>query len=188
MQLKKTWKDFKTVRELIYWSYANLAMADSAVKENRVKYDKMNYMIRTGLYNGLMKGTKHIRSFYDDEIIKMKTGNICSYCGSLESLSVDHIFPEKLGGKDDAENLIRVCRSCNSSKLKKDLMEWMDTRDEFLPLMIIRRYLKLVFNYCSDHDLLDKEIEVVKSMSLPFDIIKLPLDFPDPQDLKLNVV
>jgi len=44
---------------------------------------------------------------------------MCNYCGLTENLSLDHIFPQKYGGKDDAENLIFACRKCNSSKGKK---------------------------------------------------------------------
>jgi len=77
------------------------------------------------------------------------------------------MFSGKLGGKDDAENLIFACRSCNSSKGKKDLMEWMNYRGEFLPLMIIRRYLKLTFAYCSEKNLLHKLVEEIKEMKLP---------------------
>ena len=58
---------------------------------------------------------------------------------------MDDIFATKLGGRDDAENLVYACRICNSSKGKKDLIEWMEDRRRVLPLMVIRRYLKLAF-------------------------------------------
>ena len=92
-----------------------------------------------------------------------------------------------MGGKDDAENLIFACRSCNSSKGKKDLMEWMNYRGKFLPLMIIRRYLKLVFTYCSENDLLEKLVKEVKEMDLPFKIEYIPTNYPNPSELKLNI-
>ena len=121
-------KKYKTVQELIFWSYANLAMAHTAVAKNQVKYGRFNYMIRARLYKGLKTGTMNIRTIFDDEKIKLQTGQICNYCGAAENLSLDHIFPQRFGGKDDAENLIYACKSCNSSKGKKDLMEWMDFR------------------------------------------------------------
>lgn len=116
-------KKYETIQELIFWSYANLAMAN---------------------------------------------------------------FAQKWGGKDNAENLIFACRSCNSSKGKKDLMEWMNYRGEFLPLMIIRRYLKLVFRYCSENGLLEKLVEEVKEMELPFKIEFIPTNYPTPSELKLS--
>lgn len=128
-----------------------------------------------------------MRTIFDDEKIKLQTWQICNYCGSDEKLALDHIFLQKFGGKDNAENLIFACRTCNSSKGKKDLMEWMNTKGEFLPLMIIRRYLKLTFSYCYKYELLDKKIEEVEGMELPFKIKFIPTKYPKPNELKMNI-
>ena len=177
----------ETVRELIYYSYANLAMAHTAVVKKQENYGVFNFMIRAKLFKGLKDGTMNMRTIFDDEKIKLQTGQICNYCGSTEKLALDHIFPQKYGGQDNAENLIFACRSCNSSKGKKDLIEWMNFRGQFLPLMIIRRYLKLTFNYCNDFGLLDKKIEEIKSLELPFRIDLLPTSFPKPNTLVLSI-
>lgn len=177
----------ETVRELIYYSYANLAMAHTAVDKKQEKYERFNFMIRAKLFKGLKDGTMNMRTIFDDEKIKLQTGQVCNYCGSSEKLALDHIFPQKYGGKDDAENLIFACRTCNSSKGKKDLMEWMNFRGHFLPLMIIRRYLKLTFNYCNTNNLLDSNIDDLKTMELPFKIEFLPTEFPKPNELLLNI-
>jgi len=177
----------ETVREIIYWSYANLAMAHTAVDKKQEKYEKFNFMIRAKLFKSLNEGTMNMRTIFDDEKIKLQTGQICNYCGSTKRLALDHIFPQKFGGKDDAENLIFACRTCNSSKGKKDLMEWMGLRGQFLPLMIIRRYLKLTFNYCIENDLIDKKIEELKDKILPFRIELLPTTYPNPNELTLNI-
>lgn len=179
-------KEIEVVRELIYYSYANLAMAHSAVERKQDKYGVLNYMIRAKLFKGLKDGTMNMRSIFDDEKIKLTTGQICNYCGSSGSLALDHIFPKRYGGDDSADNLLFACRSCNSSKGKKDLMEWMDCKGQFLPLMIIRRYLKLTFNYCNKNQLIDKRIEELKKMELPFKIDLLPTSFPKPCELRLN--
>ncbi|WP_310991604.1 HNH endonuclease [Aequorivita marina] len=180
-------KEFETVRELIYYSYANLAMAHTAVDRKQADYEKFNYMIRAKLFKGLKDGKMNMRTIFDDEKIKLQTGQICNYCGSNEKLALDHIFPQRYGGQDNAENLIFACRTCNSSKGKKDLMEWMKFRGDFLPLMIIRRYLKLTFNYCAENDLLDKKIVELKAMELPFKIHLLPTVYPKPNGLVLNI-
>ncbi|MCK4344764.1 MAG: HNH endonuclease [Bacteroidales bacterium] len=177
----------ETVRELIYLSYANLAMAHTAVDKKQDKYGTFNYMIRAKLFKGLKEGSMNMRTIFDDEKIKLLTGQICNYCGSTEKLALDHIFPQKYGGQDNAENLIFACRACNSSKGKKDLMEWMIFRGQFLPLMIIRRYLKLTFNYCNENGLLDKKIVELKEMELPFKIELLPTNYPNPNELILNI-
>ena len=180
-------QEIEIVREYIYYSYANLAMAHTAVNNKQEKYDRFNFMIRAKLFRGLKDGTMNMRTIFDDEKIKLQTGKICNYCGSTENLALDHIFPQKHGGKDNAENLIFACKTCNSSKGKKDLMEWMNFRGEFLPLMIIRRYLKLVYNYCSENELLDKKIEELKEMNLPFKIELLPIKFSNPNELILTI-
>lgn len=179
-------KEIEIVRELIYYSYANLAMAHSAVEKKQDKYGMINYMIRAKLFKGLKDGTMDMRSIFDDEKIKLKTGQVCNYCGSSTNLALDHIFPKRYGGEDSAENLIYACRSCNSSKGKKDLMEWMGYRAQFLPLMIIRRYLKLTFDYCSKNELLDRKIVELKEMELPFKIELLPTTYPKPNELRMN--
>ncbi len=84
-------RELKKVKELLFWSYANLAMAHTAVDRKQEKYATFNYMIRSKLFKGLMEGTMNIRSLYHDEKIKLSSGSKCSYCGSTENLSLDHI-------------------------------------------------------------------------------------------------
>lgn len=177
----------ETVRELIYWSYSNLAMAHVGVEKGHEKYGTFNFVIRAKLFKGLKDGTMNMRTIFDDEKIKLQTGQICNYCGSTEKLALDHIFPQKYGGQDEGENLVFACRTCNSSKGKKDLMEWMNFKGQFLPLMIIRRYLKMTFKYCITNNLIDKNIEELQDLELPFKINFLPTNYPQPKELKLTV-
>jgi hypothetical protein len=178
---------YETVKEKIFWSYANLAMAHTGIVKQQENYGVFNFMIRAKLFKGLKTGTMNMRTIFDDEKIKLQTGMICNYCGSTKNLALDHIFPKKYGGLDNAENLIFACRTCNSSKGKKDLMEWMLTQDKFLPLMVIRRYLKLTYEYCLKNELLDKKIDEIRNLELPFKIDTLPTTFPNPNELILNI-
>ena len=66
-------------------------------------------------------------------------------------------------------------------------MEWMNYQNNFLLLMIIRRYLKLTYSYCIKNNLIDKNIEELKTMELPFKIDFLPTSFPEPYRLILNI-
>ena len=185
--MKNEIESVEKVKDKIYISYANLAMAHSAVTKKQDEYEKINLIIRAKLLKGLQNGNMNMRTIFDDEKVKLQTGQICNYCGSNEKLALDHIFPQKYGGKDDAENLIFACKTCNSSKGKKDLMEWMSFRNEFLPLMIIRRYLKLVYKYSTENNLLDKTVSELEKLELPFKIQYLPTEFPKPKFLKLNI-
>jgi len=178
---------YETVKEKIFWSYANLAMAHTGVLKNQEKYGVFNFMIRAKLFKGLKSGAMNMRTIFDDEKIKLQTGMICNYCGSPDNLALDHIFPQRYGGLDNAENLIFACRPCNSSKGKKDLMEWMMTQNKFLPLMVIRRYLKLTYDYCLNNELLDKKVEDLNNLELPFKIDIIPTNYPNPNELILNM-
>lgn len=72
----------KKVSDLIYYSYANLAMAHTAVDRNQEKYVMFNFLIKAKLFKGLKDGTTNMRTIFDDEKVKLQTGQICNYCGS----------------------------------------------------------------------------------------------------------
>lgn len=45
----------------------------------------------------------------------------CRECGSRKRLTVDHIYPEVLGGETSMENCQTLCKKCNSKKGMKVL-------------------------------------------------------------------
>jgi 5-methylcytosine-specific restriction endonuclease McrA len=57
--------------------------------------------------------------------------NECCYCGSLLSLSIDHLIPLSKGGADVLGNLVPACGSCNSSKSNADAYEWYSKQSFF---------------------------------------------------------
>lgn len=56
-------------------------------------------------------------------------GYSCAYCLKPESevgkMTVDHMTPLSRGGSNDVDNLVPCCRSCNSSKNDKTLLEFL---------------------------------------------------------------
>ena len=46
----------------------------------------------------------------------------CAYC-SNQATSIDHVYPQKKGGKSK-HNLVAACRRCNSSKRDHDFAKW----------------------------------------------------------------
>ena len=48
----------------------------------------------------------------------------CFYCGSRDFPTVDHIVPVSRLGRHSIGNLIAACKSCNSSKRDRTIMEW----------------------------------------------------------------
>lgn len=177
--------DIKTVGQKLYWSYANLAMAHVAYKDSDAKYTAKHYGIRKKLFQGLMSGEMQMRSFFDDERLKMVIPNGCAYCGSTNNLAADHVLARKRGGEDIGENLISACRSCNSSKRDRDLLVWLSSKNKIPSILLCRRYLKLATTFCKEHSYLDLAIDDPKVKELPFSLASLICDpFPIDQ-LKL---
>lgn len=64
----------------------------------------------------------------DEKKIYALCNNQCVYCGSTEKLTLDHVVALANGGSHTEDNLVVACKSCNSSKGKKPLEEWIATR------------------------------------------------------------
>jgi hypothetical protein len=179
--MKKT-----TIGELLHCSYANLAMAHSAVTARAEKYGRLQFMIRSRLYAGLNKGTLNIGPLVDDERLKMILPQACCYCGERERLSVDHLIPIKRGGMNSGDNLVWACRQCNSSKCARDVLEWLAEKEQFPPLLLLRRYLKLAIAICNERQIMSMPLNTAPD--LPFVLALVPVIFPQPTQLKLWVV
>lgn len=48
-------------------------------------------------------------------------GYRCVYCNAKRHLQLDHFWPVSLGGKDNIDNLVTSCQSCNLTKSNKML-------------------------------------------------------------------
>ena len=172
-----------TVGELLHWSYANLAMAHSAITAKSEKYGRTHFMVRARLYAGLNKGTMNIGPLADDERLKIILPQACCYCGSRESLSADHLIPTKLGGANTGDNLVWACRSCNSSKCARDALEWLADRSQFPSVLLLRRYLKLAIEMSLERELMNELLSEVPE--LPFSLSAIPMNYPLPNQVKL---
>ena len=178
--------EINTVGELLHWSYANLAMAHAAITAKSEKYGRMQFMIRSRLYAGLNKQTMCIGPLVDDERLKMILPQACCYCGSREFLSVDHLIPTKRGGANTGDNLVWACRSCNSSKCASDALEWLAKRNQFPPILLLRRYLKLAIEISREKDLMNTPL--TEAPELPFSLSAIPQTYPQPSQLRLWLV
>lgn len=174
-----------TVGEMLHWSYANLAMAHSAITSKADKYGSRHFMVRSRLYKGLNGRTMNIGPLADDERLKMILPQLCCYCGSREYLSVDHLIPTKRGGANTGDNLVWACRGCNSSKCAQDALEWLATRGQFPPLLLLRRFLKLAIEIGHERNVMDNLLS--SAPVLPFSLSAIPKYYPLPSQLKLWV-
>lgn len=58
--------------------------------------------------------------------VAARDGMRCVYCGSIQGpFHHDHIFPVARGGRNDPNNLVVACATCNLSKKDMTLLEWV---------------------------------------------------------------
>ena len=178
---------YQTFADLLYASYSGLQTLGFAFAKGKGRYDRECYAFRESVIKRLKAGEMKIGDLYQNIIRQMTSPHdACWYCGRSVSdcgpLTADHIFPRMKGGENVSDNLIMVCRSCNSSKGAKDLLAWYRERGEFPPMRVLAHYLKLVNQYALDSGLLGLSLEELSGMDLPFDFRYLPLPYPQPED------
>ncbi|MFH1895157.1 MAG: HNH endonuclease [archaeon] len=138
----------KTIKEEIFWQYAKL-ISKSAGFGLSGRAFQMNRFI--ALRDGKIEWSTSIREWLKEH----EKPNECIYCGSKENLTVEHILPKCCGGPDIANNAIRVCIKCNSSKGGKRLYEWFGTkRKDKIPRIAEGKYLKLLYKLLEEKGLL----------------------------------
>lgn len=182
---EKRYSKFHNFGEMLYWSYANLQMLCAALRMEKSRYDKSCYMIRAKAFKAYKEGRWNIHDLLEFNIAKIKANNYCWYCGKEmepSQLTKDHVFPRIKGGKDCIDNIIMVCKTCNSSKGKMDLFEWYkEIRNEWPPISVWIHYMKNIYLYSIDYGLMDKSFEDLDAMDLPFKWRYIPLEFPQPE-------
>ena len=160
---------YQTFADLLYASYSGLQTLGFAFAKGKRRYDRECYAFRESAIKRLKAGEMKIGDLYQNVIRQMTSPHdACWYCGrsvsDCGSLTADHIFPRMKGGEDISDNLIMVCRSCNSSKGAKDLLAWYHERGEFPPLRVLVHYLKLVNQYAIENGLLNRSLDEMCGM------------------------
>ncbi len=84
--------------------------------------------------------------------LRLAQTGTCIKCNSAlpAGSTGDHIIPLALGGPLGAQNYLPLCRSCNSSKGKKDLLEWWVASGKpiaDLSLDVLCAYVRLMFSW-----------------------------------------
>lgn len=139
----------KTIRDLIYWQYAKI-ISESA------GYGKRQYGFIMNRFKGLQSGKISWSTSIREYIKEREKLDICIYCGSKSNLTLEHVLPRSRGGPDTTDNVVWVCKRCNSSKGSKRLYEWyeLDRRYE-LPRIAEGKYLKLLYSLHEENGTLD---------------------------------
>ena len=109
----------------------------------------------------------------------------CAYCWTNEAKTADHLLPRVYGGGDASANLVIACRTCNSSKGKKDVFAWFREREKFPPIKVMQRYMKLAW----EHHFASGDIDqnwAVALVTSPFRLDLLPDSLPNIDDVALS--
>ena len=117
--MPKKERTYANFGEYLFWSYANLQMLFVALKEGKPRYDRLCFMIRAKAFKAYKDGRWNIHDLFEFNIEKIRNNNYCWYCGQKvepSKLTKDHVFPRSKGGANEIDNIIMVCKSCNSSK------------------------------------------------------------------------
>ncbi|OQA82120.1 MAG: HNH endonuclease [bacterium ADurb.Bin236] len=72
------------------------------------------------------------------ESVFRKCGGRCAYCGcelSYKEMTVDHVEPLHQGGKDELENMLPACRSCNHRKSSSTVESYRRQVESFLKVL-----------------------------------------------------
>jgi len=114
----------KSVRDIIFYQYAK-------IMSNSSGFGKTNYGMVMSYWKRLKSGEITWSSSVREWLHEHENPNICIYCGAEGNLTTEHILPRSKGGEDVPENVVRVCKHCNSEKGGKRLYEWkgLDNKD-----------------------------------------------------------
>lgn len=163
---------YETLAENLYWAWANWEVIKIATDGKVKPFDRLYYMMRQKFFKLYMQGDRHITDLYTFNKEKLRAGDFCFYCYEevpKEELTADHVFPRAKGGTNDLNNIIFVCKHCNSSKGKKELLQWfMQDQNRFPSPFVLGHYLKQINLYAMENDLLGKSISELEGMTLPF--------------------
>lgn len=107
----------KTVRDLLYWQYA-------AIMTGAATGRKDEWALRMSFLKKLKSGELNWSTTVREWLLERESPDACIYCGAQGDLTTEHMLPRSRGGEDTVDNVVRVCKSCNSSKGAKGLYEW----------------------------------------------------------------
>ena len=139
----------KTVRDLIYWQYGKIISESAGAGKKKYAFVMDRFK---KLQSGEIEWSGAIREY----IREREMPDQCIYCDSTEDPSYDHLIAQNRNGPDIADNVVRACKSCNSSKGDKGVYEWfkLDRRYD-LPRIVEGKYLKLLYELHREKGTLD---------------------------------
>ena len=89
--------------------------------------------------------------------IYFRDGMQCAYCGAtIESgagLTLDHLTPYSLGGKNHESNLVTCCQKCNSARGNRNLSDFAEKVAGYLNHGVTGKQIENHISDCISRDL-----------------------------------
>ncbi len=117
----------KNIQDAIRWGRINKEKRDIAKKKWRDKNKELtNHLTKNYIYRKKHAKGSHTLEEYNEKVERF--GGLCVYCNKNKGDTKDHIIPLSKGGTNFIDNIVPACRSCNSSKRDKTLLEWIKNK------------------------------------------------------------
>ncbi len=154
-------REVQTIKDLIFYQYAKI-IVKSAMKTGDNATAKGNHygMIKT-TFRKLKSGEISWSDIMREDLQFIDAEKCCSYCGSVDNLTKDHIIPKsiKINSRcslcdkiQGIHNIIWACKSCNSRKHTKGLYTFFvennpdKKKSDLVPSLLEKKYLKLMYS------------------------------------------
>jgi hypothetical protein len=107
-------------------------------------------------YEQRLDGEVTLSSILKENQYQMKENvGLCTYCGQEAQTTFDHVIPMSKGGPSDMGNMVPVCKSCNSSKSDKNVIDWHREHDIPIDRVVLGKYLKMRWAQFEEENKLD---------------------------------
>lgn len=127
-QNKKRWIDQKQDKEYmlkkaIYRQQNSEKRTKTAAEWNKKNKDRFNIHVANAKIKRRISQDARVYKILDKEFRKLYS-SCCSFCGSRDRITMDHIIPISRSGNHSIGNLQPLCKSCNSSKKTRFISEY----------------------------------------------------------------
>jgi 5-methylcytosine-specific restriction endonuclease McrA len=145
----------ETYRELLCYQAARMTHLAVTIKND----EQLTDFLLWKNYERRVDGEVQMSSILKENQYQMKENiGICTYCNQESKTTFDHIIPVDADGDDTMDNMVPVCKSCNSSKSNKNILEWHQEHEIPIDRIALGKYIKLRWDELSDEGRLDNPL------------------------------
>jgi len=129
-----------TIREEIFYEYAKL-ISRAAFK------GELERAFITDRFKELRDGHITMSGTNREWQREQELPKLCVFCSSESNLQTDHLIPRSRGGRDESDNMVLACPTCNTSRGDKGIFEWLGLKEkDHLHRLVAGKYLKQLYD------------------------------------------